>query len=179
VTCLEDGCDQPAAKRRLCTKHYQRRRAHGIELPPPVVRNKHLPCTVDGCSEPRWIRGYCRLHHNRWQRNGDPLVEKRSSTPLQKMQRHIEVTGFCWLWRGALDGQGYGQLKAPGNTTVRAHRWVYEQLVGPIPDGLQLDHLCRVIICVNPDHLDPVTQAENVRRGWAYQPVRDRQKGAT
>lgn len=66
----------------------------------------------------------------------------------------------CWLWTGHINGSGYGTM---GGRSV--HRLVYIELVGPIPDGLQLDHLCRIRNCVNPAHLEPVTAAENVRRG--------------
>lgn len=70
----------------------------------------------------------------------------------------------CWEWTAASERLGYGVITVLGKT-VRAHRYVYENVVGPIPDGLVLDHLCRNPPCVNPDHLDPVTQAENMRRG--------------
>lgn len=70
----------------------------------------------------------------------------------------------CWLWHGAKMKDGYGNFKAAGRF-VRAHRYAYELLVGPIPEGLVLDHLCRVPLCVNPSHLEPVTRRENVLRG--------------
>lgn len=70
----------------------------------------------------------------------------------------------CWEWQGALtNGYGHLYLKNFGNNY--AHRLVYEHLIGPIPDGLQLDHLCRNTCCCNPEHLEPVTQKENLRRG--------------
>jgi hypothetical protein len=62
--------------------------------------------------------------------------------------------------------KGYGAFMV-GGRNVRVHRWAYETLVGPIPDGLVIDHLCRVRNCVNPDHLEPVTHRENIRRGEA------------
>ena len=70
----------------------------------------------------------------------------------------------CWLWTGATDRKGYGQFRSKG-AHVKAHRWSYERLVGPIPEGLQIDHLCRVPGCVNPEHLEPVTHRENQVRG--------------
>ena len=70
----------------------------------------------------------------------------------------------CWIWQAYTCRKGYGQFKVDGRM-VKAHRWSYEHFVGPIPDGLELDHLCRVRNCVNPAHLEAVTHAENVRRG--------------
>lgn len=75
----------------------------------------------------------------------------------------------CVLWTGSTDAKGYG-LTRVNSKNWRAHRYVYTQLVGPIPDGLQLDHLCRVPCCVNPDHLEPVTNRENVIRGIQARP---------
>lgn len=73
----------------------------------------------------------------------------------------------CWLWHGARQTAGYGRfvIKYVGHM---AHRVSYELYKGPIPEGLHLDHLCRVPECVNPEHLEPVTQAENNRRGNGY-----------
>ena len=71
----------------------------------------------------------------------------------------------CWLWQAHVNSDGYGLFYVgPTQTTVRAHRRAYEQLIGPIPDGLVLDHLCRAPSCVNPWHLDPVTDKVNVLR---------------
>lgn len=71
----------------------------------------------------------------------------------------------CWLWTSHTRN-GYGQFKLDRRQTP-AHRWAYEAMIGPIPKGLQLDHLCRVRNCVNPKHLEPVTHQENIRRGMA------------
>lgn len=77
----------------------------------------------------------------------------------------------CWLWLGAPNADGYGHFRrrlGPGHyRMVRAHRHAYELLVGPIPEGLTLDHLCGHPLCVRPAHLEPVTNSENVRRRHA------------
>jgi hypothetical protein len=82
----------------------------------------------------------------------------------ERFWERVEITESCWLWRGARTGGGYGQLIIDGRRTY-AHRWAYESLVGDIPVGLQLDHLCRTRHCVNISHLEPVTVRENVLRG--------------
>lgn len=81
-----------------------------------------------------------------------------------------EPNSGCWLWLASLNASGYGQLmtgsRKDGTKRPRlAHRLSYEAFRGPIPDGLSLDHLCRVHSCVNPWHLEPVTTRENIVRG--------------
>jgi hypothetical protein len=83
----------------------------------------------------------------------------------------VDKTDGCWLWQGIDNGNGYGRFGLYGKS-VYAHRFAYELLVGPIPEGLHLDHLCRVRLCVRPSHLEAVTQVENNRR--APRPKRTR-----
>jgi hypothetical protein len=90
--------------------------------------------------------------------------------PLVRLMRHVAVQpDGCWLWTGNTNRGGYGQtfqgFQALGtHKFVLAHRLMYELHKGPIPEGLQLDHLCRVRACVNPEHLEPVTNRENLMR---------------
>lgn len=81
-----------------------------------------------------------------------------------------EPNSGCWLWTGALYTQGYGSFW-DGAKSVRAHRFAYEYFVGPIPDGLMTDHLCRVRCCINPKHLELVTPRENTLRGISFAAV--------
>lgn len=92
----------------------------------------------------------------------------RKATPApERFWPKVRKTDTCWLWTAALNQNGYGRFLVAPNPPVmsQAHRFAYELLRGPIPDGLSLDHLCRVRNCVNPDHLEPVTQRTNVLRG--------------
>ena len=76
----------------------------------------------------------------------------------------VEKSSACWLWMANRVGNGYGQISVNGRK-VYAHRLSYEWAKGPIPAGLDIDHLCRVLLCVNPDHLEAVTRRENLLRG--------------
>lgn len=90
----------------------------------------------------------------------------------------IDASGDCWQWTGRDDRKGYGDLsvKIDGKwRNCKAHRIVWTLLCGPIPDGLQIDHLCRNRLCVNPDHLEPVTPFVNVHRSYSPSALRARQ----
>lgn len=76
----------------------------------------------------------------------------------------VQQTPLCWLWRGPLTDKGYGYISF-GRKNVGAHVVSYSIIRGPVPEGLELDHLCRIRDCVNPDHLEPVTSRTNVLRG--------------
>lgn len=94
---------------------------------------------------------------------GNTSVFNRGLSPAEIVAHYTELDGDCWLYRGTLR-DGYGRITRDG-VAHQAHRLIYEFLVGPIPDGLQLDHLCRRRACCNPDHVEPVTQQENIARG--------------
>ena len=133
-------------------------------------------CVVEGCDKPR-KRSYrmCSMHLARKYRTGttDLLVRKRRKyvrTPtykpiLERLVQRMEVTeDGCWNYTAGLSTAGYGYMSANGSRQY-THRIAYELLVGEIPDGLELDHLCRNPACFNPDHLEPVTHMVNQHRG--------------
>lgn len=104
---------------------------------------------------------------------GQPARTRRGRGPTaQALAERIRAlsepdANGCWIWRKRLSNVGYGQIgvrRPEGVRTMSAHRVSYEAFVGPIPDGLVIDHLCRVRACVNPEHLEPVTQRQNVMR---------------
>ena len=86
---------------------------------------------------------------------------------VQSFWAKVNKTETCWLWTGANHGGGYGTVNIGGQFKY-AHRLSYEWVVGPIPQGLELDHLCRTPACVNPAHLEPVTHRVNTLRGETF-----------
>ena len=87
--------------------------------------------------------------------------KKRSS--VVRFWEKVAVGATCWLWFAARQKKGYGLFR--DGKMVQAHRWAYERYVGAIPRHLVIDHLCRQPACVRPDHLEIVTNAENLQRG--------------
>jgi hypothetical protein len=115
-----------------------------------------------GCGERTKIAE--RTARDRGHVAGQPLrYIKGHNTRLAPAEYVAQDRGFatpCWIWQRRVNEKGYGH----GNNGL-AHRAYYEALHGKLPVGLVLDHLCRVRACVNPDHLEPVTNAENIQRG--------------
>jgi len=136
-----------------------------------------INCSVEGCDLKATLRGWCPKHYAKWHRTGDPttVVRLRGVTLKERFWRfvvvgdiptHREDLGPCWFWTGGRR-KGYGIF---GTMAYKqpAHVWAYEWLVAPIPEGLELDHLCRVLHCVNPEHLEPVTHRQNMIRSSNY-----------
>jgi hypothetical protein len=129
-------------------------------------------CTIPDCETIALCRGWCSRHYQRWAKYGDPnwvtSIWRTDCTddPVERFWKRVQKTESCWLWLAGHNGDdGYGIFRVHGRP-VLAHRFAYELLVGPIPAGMELDHLCRVRHCVNPDDLEPVTTRENILRGF-------------
>lgn len=123
-------------------------------------------CTVDGCDKKHLARGLCRNHYYVARRNGSlGMSDHLSRTPEQRYWAKVDKSGDCWTWIGFRDRNGYGQFHYGGGSNhVLAHRFVYELEVGPIPEGLELRHLCDNghLGCVTPSHLVPGTKSQNM-----------------
>lgn len=120
-------------------------------------------CAAEGCERRAEKRGWCTKHHARWLRHGttaDPIIV----TVEERFWSKVEKTETCWLWKASLNRKGYAQFFPQPGKLVEGHRWAWISANGSVPDGLELDHLCKVKHCVNPVHLEAVTHAENMRR---------------
>ena len=121
-------------------------------------------CSIDGCEKPHDARGWCRKHYQRWQKHGDPLAGNTKYTDPEEafLARTEPIVGepAHIIWTGATDSKGYGSLTVNGRT-MKAHRYAWERENGPIPDGMEVDHICWQRSCVNPGHLRLATRSQN------------------
>ncbi len=155
--CLIDDCGRACYARGLCSPHYKRWQRSDER------QRSARPCVIDSCAKPVYARNLCEMHYMRWRRGQSMEAPSRVGRPVaDRFWEKVDVTDDCWEWL-ATRGRGYGKFKTD-HQMKWAHRVAWEMLIGPIPDGLTLDHLCRNPGCVNPAHLEPVTQAENNRR---------------
>ena len=176
-TCTVEGCSAKRLARGWCSKHYQRWKNHGSTDSLLQERGTEPPpCSIDGCANrgtgPGGL-GYCEKHYRRVQRHGSPHATSRivgddvarfeSYLSIGDAPEHALDLGPCWLWTGLKNPDGYAVM-ASDLPTSSGHRWSYRHHIAPLPDGLEMDHLCRVRHCVNPWHLDPVPQSVNKQR---------------
>lgn len=127
-----------------------------------------VTCLMADCERSVFGRGLCHRHYEvEWRRGrlSDFPAKRRRSLP-DRFWLKVDKTSpsGCWIWTGTTS-DGYGRFAPVHSQSALAHRFAYELVIGPIPEGLELDHLCRVRNCVNPAHLEPVTSRENILRG--------------
>src|SRR5215216_311275 len=119
-------------------------------------------CSLGDCDRPHYGQGFCSMHWKRWYKHGNPTISLRPDLGRTVEERfwdavnqqgpipqHRPELGPCWIWIGSTNPDGYGRFRI-GNRTVAAYRYAWELLVGPFPEGLEPDHLCRVRACVRP-----------------------------
>lgn len=180
--CAIDGCEKPVLGRGWCSMHYGRWRNHGDPL---HETRRYAPqgdaCAVAQCGRKPKRRGMCEMHARREGNHGETTeprfrrfwAQVDKDGPLSEKRPDL---GPCWVWTGCVhEATGYGLFGSSSSGTRLVHRIAYQYAVGPIPKGMHLDHLCRRRICLRPDHLEPVTPRENIRRGdqgafWGYIP---------
>lgn len=119
-------------------------------------------CSLADCNRGARTRGLCDSHYNIARRKGTlPLL-----TAMDRFMALVEKSGDCWLWTGT-KVDGYGRFRDRGRLLHMAHRWILLERGIEIPEGWEVDHLCRTPACVNPEHLEPVTPRENWLRSAA------------
>lgn len=156
--CSFPACERPVHARTLCAAHFQQRKK-GQELRPVAEPSV---CIADECSTPTRFAELCRVHGERMRLYGrlDKLPEP---SVAERFWEKVHKTETCWLWIGAISSTGYGTISIDGRRQG-AHRLSLALAGVEIPDGYDVDHLCRTPPCVNPNHLEPVTHAENMAR---------------
>lgn len=183
--CAVEGCQNPMAVRGWCNIHYTRWKRHGdptFTLTPG--RGKPLFCSIEGCDKPYEARGWCQMHYARWKKYGTPLPTDNfiprtpNGDPLEWLETMLS-TGDpeeCWLWPFGT-ARGHGKIHFNGWSQM-VHRVAYVKTYGPIPESLVLDHTCHNRDatclggdyclhrrCINPAHLEAVTNKVNCYRG--------------
>lgn len=168
-TCSAPGCERVHYGKGYCSLHFQRvRRGGGVQAEKPARRSykqDRPKCCIEGCDRLANTLERCRKHYYELRRKQTPGYIA-TADHVARFWVKLAPLEDCWMWQGDFDGHGYGRHRVAGRG-IAAHRYAYELLRAPIPEGLVIDHLCRRPKCVNPWHLEPVTFIENVRRGLA------------
>jgi len=165
--CSVDGCDADSKARGWCLKHYQRWKKYGDSSIKLTLHGEVEGCLVDGCEAVHQANGYCDKHYRRLKKYGDPLkLMQPQGSDEERLLAKREIRDGHWLFTGSLNDKGYGRLWSNVKKDKEyVHILAYELWVGPIPEGKEIDHLCRVRNCFYPEHLEAVTPRENVMRG--------------
>ena len=124
-------------------------------------------CAVSDCDQvARSLTAHlCDMHYKRnWRYGRTDVVRPNKRTVWDRFWEKVDASGDCWEWTASTRGAGYGQFGWTPYRIIEAHRAAWELLIGPIPDGMVIDHLCENKICVNPDHLQVTTRAHNSMR---------------
>lgn len=159
--CSIDGCDRAYKAKGFCNMHWNRVRT-GLPVGGADTLRVRNVCTVGDCVNLVHTHRYCAMHYARFRTHG--TTDDPRPTEDERFWGYIDKTDACWNWTGTQNGRGYGFFAPHRSGYVQVHRYSYEKLIGPIPEGLTIDHLCRNKLCVNPEHLEPVTAGENTRR---------------
>jgi hypothetical protein len=118
-------------------------------------------CSFEGCGRPHYGRDFCKSHHSQFWKGAELKPLSGKALPVnERFWSKVNKTDTCWLWTGELSSDGYGRVRIDG-VKVAVHRWAFEDAGGVIPEGMQIDHVCRVRNCVNASHLRPVTNKQN------------------
>lgn len=120
-------------------------------------------CNIEDCDRRAKARGWCKLHYDRWLAHGDPMGKPRKGVDAVFLSN---TEPLCWsgclIWKGDRYGTGYGRIYSEGKQ-IPVHRFAWMRERGPIPDGLSVDHICHVPLCVNVDHLRLATPRQNAQ----------------
>lgn len=116
------------------------------------------PCTVPNCARASYAIGQCNMHYLRYRKYGS--FENPLGTAEQRFWSKVEKTDTCWNWISTMRAK-YGVFTLD-KETFAAHRYSYQTAVGPIPEGMHIDHMCHNKACVNPDHLRACEPKQNV-----------------
>lgn len=126
------------------------------------MATKNRTCTIDGCGKEAERREWCNKHYRRFLKSGDPLITTRYRDPRENIRANTQVQGECIVWTGSKNEKGYGRIKID-SVLQSVHRVAWELENGPIPEDMQIDHICWSRACVRVDHLRLATRSENKR----------------
>jgi len=170
--CILEYCVNKTYVKGLCSGHYTQNR-RGKNFTPIIIRSNSslLPCMFDGCVNNQQAKGLCGAHW-RQQNKGQNLETLRNQVSvIDRVMKNVNIDteSKCWNWTGRISGRkhGYPQISVGGKQTM-VHRITYEELVRPLVPGETIDHLCRNPHCINPEHLEPISLRENVKRMHSY-----------